>query len=188
MHELCILTNLRELISNISIAFQTYSPKCQNKTFLVPNMLFLLFWTIFCILPNSWMLISNITIIFKIYRPKYTKIRHSLFKRHWKRHWHSCLLWILRNFQKHFFLQNTSSGCFCNSNFWILGGFRLFLLVAGDIGWFQVVCCFSSNTNFTTYRSVISLLYSWTHLIDWGHSIFLFNVRQQEKDYCCLVA
>ena len=43
---------------------------------------------------------------------------------------------------------------------WFLGGFRWFLLVADDIGWFQVVCCFSSYTNFTTCRRVTSLLYS----------------------------
>ena len=71
---------------------------------------------------------------------------------------------------------------------WFLGGFQCFLLVACDIGWFQVVCCISSYTNFTTYRRVFSLLHSWTHVIDWGHSIFLFKVRQPEKDYCCLVA
>ena len=70
---------------------------------------------------------------------------------------------------------------------WFLGGFLWFLLVAGDIGWFQVVCCFSSYTNSTTYTRVISFLYSWMHVIDWGHSIFLFEVRQQEKDCCCLV-
>ena len=71
---------------------------------------------------------------------------------------------------------------------WFLGGFRWFQLVLVDIGWFQVVCCFSSCTNFTTNRRVISLLYSWTHFIDWGHLILLFKVRQQKKDYCCLVA
>ena len=70
---------------------------------------------------------------------------------------------------------------------WFLGDFRWFLLVASDISSFQVVCCFSSYMNFTKYRRIISLLYSWTHLIDWGHSIFLSKVRQQEKDYCCLV-
>ena len=70
---------------------------------------------------------------------------------------------------------------------WFLGSFWWFLLVAGDIGWFQVVCCFSSYANFTIYRRVISLLYSWTHVTDWGHSIFLVKVRQQEKDYRCLV-
>ena len=119
-------------------------------------------------------------------------------------------------FLRTFFSQNTSGGCFCNSTFlimnscskstaekqgrvaggssetsifgWFLCGFRWFLLVAGDIRWFEVVCCFSSYTNFTTYTRVISLLYSWTYVIDWGHSIFLFKVRQQEKDYCCLVA
>ena len=68
---------------------------------------------------------------------------------------------------------------------WFLGGFWWFLLVAGDIGWFQVVYCY---TNFTTFRRVGSLLYSWTHMIDWGHLVFLFKVRQQEKDYCWLVA
>ena len=71
---------------------------------------------------------------------------------------------------------------------WFLGGFRWFLLVAGDIRWFQVVCCFSSYTNFTRFRRVVSLLYSWTHVIDCGHSGVLFKLRQQEKDYCCLVA
>ena len=55
---------------------------------------------------------------------------------------------------------------------WFLGGFRSFLLVAGNIGWFQLICYFSSSTNFTTFTRVISLLYSWTHVIDWGHSIF----------------
>ena len=31
------------------------------------------------------------------------------------------------------------------SNFgWFLGGFGVLLLVEGDFGWFQVVCCFSS--------------------------------------------
>ena len=63
--------------------------------------------------------------------------------------------------------------------------FGWFLLVEGDFGWFQVVCCFSSYISFTT---VNSLLYSWSHVIDWGHSIFLFKVKQQEKNYCCLVA
>ena len=55
----------------MSIAFQTYIPKYPNKAFLVPNLLFFLFWTIFCISANSKMLISNITIVFQIYRPKY---------------------------------------------------------------------------------------------------------------------
>ena len=66
--KLCIFTNSRELISNISIAFQTYSPECPNKAILVPNFFF---WTIFCILENSRMLISNITIVFQIYGSKY---------------------------------------------------------------------------------------------------------------------
>ena len=55
---------------------------------------------------------------------------------------------------------------------WFLGGFWWFLLVEGDIEWLQVVCCFSTYTNFTTYSRVISLMYSRTHVIDWGHSIF----------------
>ena len=53
------------------LAFQTYVPKYPNKAFLVPNLLFFLFWTIFCISANSKMLISNITIVFQIYRAKY---------------------------------------------------------------------------------------------------------------------
>ena len=32
-----------------------------------------------------------------------------------------------------------------------LGGFGYFLLVEGDLGWFQVVCCFSSYTNFNDF-------------------------------------
>ena len=43
------------------------------------------------------------------------------------------------------------------------------ILVVDDIGWFQVVCCFRSYTKFTTYRRFISSLYSWMHVIDWGH-------------------
>ena len=62
-----------------------------------------------------------------------------------------------------------------------LGGFRWFLLVEGDFEWFQVVYCFSSYINFTAYRTLNSLLYSWAHVIDCGHSIFLFKVKQQEK-------
>ena len=38
--KLCILINSSKLISNLSIAFQTYCPKCLNKAFLVPNFLF----------------------------------------------------------------------------------------------------------------------------------------------------
>ena len=66
--------------------------------------------------------------------------------------------------------------------------FGWFLLVEGDFGWFQVVCCFSSYISFTAYRTFTFLLYSWSHVIDWGHSIFLFKVKQQEKNYCYLVA
>ena len=59
---------------------------------------------------------------------------------------------------------------------WFLGGFGWFLLVSGDFcdfGWFEVVCYFSSYKNFTTCKRVISLLYSWSHVIDWVNSIFI---------------
>ena len=69
--KLCILTMSRVLTSSMTIAFWTYSPKCPNKTFLVPNLFFFLFWIIFCISANSRMLISNITIVFNKYWPKY---------------------------------------------------------------------------------------------------------------------
>ena len=49
---------------------------------------------------------------------------------------------------------------------WFLGGFGWFLLGEGDFGWFQVVCCFTSYINFTAYRTLNSLLYSWSHMID----------------------
>ena len=68
------------------------------------------------------------------------------------------------------------------------------LMVFDGFCWLQMIlvgfrrfCCFSSYTNFTAYRRVIFSLYPWTHVIEWGHSIFLFKVKQQEKDYCCLV-
>ena len=54
-------------------------------------------------------------------------------------------------------------------------------MVAGDIRWFQVVCCFSSYSNFTTYTRVISLLYSWTQVINWGHSIFYWKQDSKKK-------
>ena len=78
---------------------------------------------------------------------------------------------------------------FGSSSFgWCLGGFGWFLLVEGDFGWFQVVCCFSSYISFTACRTLNSLLYSQSHVIDQGHSVFLFKVKQQEKNCCCLVA
>ena len=89
--------------------------------------------------------------------------------------------WLVAVGWREFFVGASSFG-------WFLGGFRWFLLVEDDFRWFQVVCCFSSYTNYTAYRRVNSLLYSWMHVIDWGHSIFLFKVKQQEKDYYCLVA
>ena len=64
---------------------------------------------------------------------------------------------------------------------WFLGGFRWFVLIAGDIGWFEVVWCFSSYTIFTTYKRVIFLLYWWTHVIDWGHSIFFIQSKTARK-------
>ena len=56
---------------------------------------------------------------------------------------------------------------------WFLGHFGWFLLVEDNFGWFHVVCCFSGYINFTAYRTLNSLLYLWSHVIDWGHSIFL---------------
>ena len=49
---------------------------------------------------------------------------------------------------------------------WFLGGFGRFMLVEGDFGWFQVACCFSSYINFTAYRTLDSLIYSWSDVID----------------------
>ena len=63
---------------------------------------------------------------------------------------------------------------------WFLDDFGWFLLVESDFRWFQVVCCFSSYISFTEYRTLNSLLYSWSHVIDRGHSIFLFKVKQQK--------
>ena len=52
-----------------------------------------------------------------------------------------------------------------------------------------MVCYFSSYINCTAFRRVTYLLYSWSHVIDWGHSfIFFFKLKQLEKDYCCLFA
>ena len=69
-----------------------------------------------------------------------------------------------------------------------LGIVRWFLSVEDDFGWFQVVCCFSSYTNFPAYGRVNSLAYFTSHMIDWGHLIFLLKVKQQKKDYSCFVA
>ena len=70
----------------------------------------------------------------------------------------------------------------CASSFgWFLGGFGWFLLVEDNFGLFQMVCCFSSYTNFTKYRRVILLLYSWSHVIELGHSIFLLKVKRRKK-------
>ena len=57
--------------------------------------------------------------------------------------------------------------CIFASNFnWFLGDFGLLLLVESDFGWFQVVGCISSYTNFTPCRRVNSLLYSCSHVIE----------------------
>ena len=42
--------------------------------------------------------------------------------------------------------------CEASSFGWFLGSFRWFLLVEGDIKWFQVDSCFSSYTNFMNAR------------------------------------
>ena len=65
---------------------------------------------------------------------------------------------------------------------WFLGGCGWFLLVEAEFVWFQVVCI-----NLTACRIFISLLYSWSHVNDWGDSTFLFKVKQQEKKYRCIV-
>ena len=71
--------------------------------------------------------------------------------------------------------------------FWLVSWwFRMVSVGWGYFGWFQVVCCFNSYTNLTAYRRVNFLLYSWSHVFDWGRSLILFKVKQQEKDYCCL--
>ena len=49
---------------------------------------------------------------------------------------------------------------------WILGGFGWFLLVEDDFGWFPLVSCFSSYIDLTAYRTLNSLLYSCSHVID----------------------
>ena len=70
---------------------------------------------------------------------------------------------------------------------WFLGRFRWFLLVAVDIAWLQVVYYFSSYTNFTTYRRVISLLYSWTQVIDWIEIILFFYSKEDSKKKIIIV-
>ena len=71
----------------------------------------------------------------------------------------------------------------------VAGGFRCCGRLPGWrwFGWFQVVCRFSSYFNFIACRRVTSSLHSWSHMIDWGHSIFLFREKHQKRDYCCLV-
>ena len=55
----------------------------------------------------------------------------------------------------------------------------------GGFGWFLLVeDNFSSYTSFKAHRRVNSLLYSWLQVIDWGHLVFLFKIKQQKKDYC----
>ena len=69
---------------------------------------------------------------------------------------------------------------------WFLGSFGWFLLGEGDFGWFQVVYCFSSYISFTEYRTLNSLLYSWSHMIFLGHSIFIFKVSSKKKTIVAL--
>ena len=69
--KLCNLTNLREPIINISIPFQTYSPKWPNKEFLVPNLLFFVLKKFLNFGKFKDTDFSNITIIFQIFEPKY---------------------------------------------------------------------------------------------------------------------
>ena len=83
-----------------------------------------------------------------------------------------CKKGVLRNFVE-FTGKHLCQSLFLNK----VAGLRL----AGDIWCFQVVCCFISYTNFTTYRRVISLLCSWTHVIDWGHLIFFFQSKTARK-------
>ena len=79
------------------------------------------------------------------------------------------------------FVGVSSFGCF-------LGGFGWFLLVEDNFGWLQVVCCFSSYTDFTVYRRVNSLLHSWSHVIDWGHWVFFIQSKIARKRLMfCLV-
>ena len=70
---------------------------------------------------------------------------------------------------------------------WFLGGFGWFLLVEDNFEWFQVVWCFSSYTNCTAYRRVNSLVYSWSHVIDWDHASSSFKIKLQKIYYCCVV-
>ena len=63
----------------------------------------------------------------------------------------------------------------------VLGGFGWFLLFEDNFGWFQMICCFSSYTNFTACRRGNSLLFSWLHVIDWGRSFFYSKQNSKKK-------
>ena len=60
---------------------------------------------------------------------------------------------------------------------WFLGGFGWFLLVEDNFGWFQVDCCFSSYTNFTTYKKKVnSLSYSLPYHTEQSENKWLFPI------------
>ena len=61
---------------------------------------------------------------------------------------------------------------------WFLGGFGWFLLVEDNFGWFQVDCCFSSYTNFTTYKKKVnSLSYSLPYHTEQSENKWLFPIH-----------
>ena len=49
---------------------------------------------------------------------------------------------------------------------WFLSGFGWFLLVEDNFWLFSFVCCFSSYTNFTAYRRVITVARDWIRSLD----------------------
>ena len=59
--------------ANMTILFQTHSPKYPNKAFLVRILLLLLFCTIFCTSANFRVLIPNISIVFSNSKSKNTQ-------------------------------------------------------------------------------------------------------------------
>ena len=67
----CILTNLRVLISNITIVFSAFSPKNLKWDILDPKFEVILFCTYFKILTNSRELISNMAIMFSNFSPRH---------------------------------------------------------------------------------------------------------------------
>ena len=80
--KLCIFANSKMLISNMTIPFQTYSPRHPNKAILVPKLILFLYFacTTFCISANSWVLIPNITITFSNFQSKNYPKGHFWFQ------------------------------------------------------------------------------------------------------------